>query len=287
MIASASVASIELARDLLESDVRYFEWGANVEDLDGASLAWMPGLQGMPAGCVVQLTDPIRIATRTPGGLDAWLGALERRLERLGCPRLRLYLQIRDDTAEETLACRGYASRIERGMVYTAPPPAAPSGIALHRIESEADWAAKAELHAACPVGADGYAVSATEWTILERRKAEAGTLEFFLLVMDGRVCGSIGFAPCTAIARLKNVIVHPAYRRQHVASRGLQLLCRLAADRGKRGLGAFVIVGEPHEDLYARCGFRPVTEQIEWVQSTEEAARPEDPAPEALPASL
>jgi GNAT superfamily N-acetyltransferase len=247
----------------------------------------MPGLEDVAAGCVVQLHDPGRIAAHAAGGLDGWLEALEHRLERLGCAQPRLYLQVPHAAAEDALARRGYAARVEYGMVYTGTPPPPPPGLTLHRVESDADWEAKINLHGECPDGPDGHATSPARWVTLERRKVEAGTLEMFLMLADGHVRGSLGFAPCAEIARLKNLVVHPAYRRQRVASRGLQLLCRLAAARGKRGLGAFVIPDPGRERLYARCGFRYLTEQTEWLRSARVAARADDPSllPQMAPA--
>ncbi len=238
------------------------------------------------AGCVVQLRDPSRIAAHSLGGLDGWLEALECRLERLGCPQPRLYLQLRHAGAERALARRGYAMRVEYGLAYTGTPPPPPAAIVLRRIESEADWAAKIALHAECSVGPDGHATPAARWVTLERRKAEAGALEMFLLVMDGQICGSVGFVPCADIGRLKNLVVHPAYRRQHVATRGVQLICRLAAARGTRGVGVFVVAGEAHEPLYAQCGFRHLTAQTEWLRSARVAAWPDDSSLAIHPAS-
>ena len=64
---SLPLANPSVERDLLargiESDCTYFEMGAQLEQLEGATVAWMPGLTRSPAAAVVHRVDPEAIIT--------------------------------------------------------------------------------------------------------------------------------------------------------------------------------------------------------------------------------
>jgi GNAT superfamily N-acetyltransferase len=261
---------LDIARDLLESDRQYFEWGARIEDLGGASLTWMAGIEGLPAGCAVQILEPRRI---TAGDADRWLAGVERRLHEIGCPHPRFYQQVPDAGLERALAARGYRRRTELGLVNLAPPPPTSCGVVLRPVRSDADWAAKVAMHADCPVGPDGYPAPAAAWVELERRKARDGQLEPLLIMVGEHVCGAIAFIARTDILRIKNVVIHPRYRRQRVATRAVERICTLAAAMGKRGAGIFAVPESPGHLVYRGCGFRVLTEQVEWLKVTPVAA--------------
>ncbi len=259
-----------LARDLVESDARYFEGGALVEDLGGALLARLPGFESAAAGCVVHRVDTARL----PRDLDGWLEGVEGRLAAIGCPSPRLYFADPFPALEAALAQRGYEPRLEIG--FATPPGADTSGdVVLVPVEGARAWAAKLALHREVGRGPDGHDTDAEVWVELERRKAAAGTLQPCLLVAsarrgDGapaRLLGAVALAPCGELLRLKNLVVHPAHRRQGVATAAIALGAHAAKALGKRALGCFAVAGGAGEVLYQRRGLVEVVRQTEWMR--------------------
>ena len=260
-----------MVHDLLQSDRRYFEWAASVEDLGGAYVSWMTGIEGLASGSVVQVTDAARIAG---GDADRWLARVEERLAGLGCPQARLYEQRPDPLLAPALFRRGYRPRTELGLVHAGLPARAPAGITLRSVTTEDDWATKLAMHADCPMAPDGHASVASLWVEMERRKARAGDLQPLLIMEDGDVCGAVGFIECSWLLRIKNLVVHPAHRRRSVATRAVRALCAMAASMGKSATGVFAVPDSAGHRVYEDCGFDVVTRQIEWQKVGLDAAR-------------
>jgi GNAT superfamily N-acetyltransferase len=249
--------------DLLESDARYFECAAEVQDLDGASLARMPGLEHVAAACVVHRVEPAGL----PDDAEAWLDGIERRLGEIGCPRPRVYLQRAVPVLERALRRRGYRPRDELAMLAAAPGSARPGGVSLCPIRTEEEWRAKLALHAACPLGPDGHDTAAEEWVEMERRKSETGALEPYLIAAGDAACGTLAVMECGALVRLKNIVMDPSRRRRGIAAQAIRCVLAMAAERGKLAVGCFAIAGEAGERLYRRCGFRRAGRQTEWAR--------------------
>ena len=247
--------------ELLESDRRYFESAASVEDLSGATLTRMPGLRSLPAACVVhRITSSARNCS-----LRTWLDRLEARVASLGYSRMRIYLQDDPPALKALLRQRGYDSTSEIGFL-KEPPQRLPSGAcSFEPVSSAREWAAKLQLHQACPMGPDGYPAPAEAWVDLEYRKTEAGYMEPFLARHDGRVCGTVSVAPATNLLRLKNIVVHPDFRGDGVGTQLVHHVLREARARGYPVVGVFGVEGSPGAALYRSCGFEAVTTQVEW----------------------
>jgi len=245
---------------LLESDRRYFELGARLERLEGATIAWMPGLEGMPAGCVVYGIEPA-VATAAPD----WLDELEGRLTAGGCGCRRLYLDGRSEPLEALLSRRGYRRREEIGWVASAGMEPERGDVALRPVASEGDWADKRSFHEACDESPLGYATAAEEWTAFERRKCETGRMQAYLMTVDGEVCGAIAAIEEVELLRVKNVIVHPVHQGNGIGSAAVRLLSQSAEELGKPAIGLF---GLPETvGFYRRIGMSPATVQWEWIR--------------------
>ena len=259
---SPSTHHISLAGTLLESDCRYFEFGAKVRSLDHAKLVHMPGLEELAAGCVVQRIAMLEL----PDDLDAWIGDVERRVRELGARRPRLYLQTRFLALELALERRGYRRREEFGWLSTTVPAAARSSVLLRPLESEADWRAKVSLHAACGVGPDGHVATPEKWVELERRKAEHGELKPYLIEQANEICGALALINCGELLRLKNLAVHPAHRGRGVGRQAIRQVFETARRHGKSAVGCFAIARGAGAVLYEHCGFEIVNFQTEWT---------------------
>jgi len=255
-----------LAETLVETDGLYFELGARAEALPGASLVRMPGLEHTAAGCVVQRVDPACI-----GDEVAWGYAVGERLGAVGCRLARIYLLGREPALEAALLRLGYEPREEIGFL--APVPRSPhrTGVRVRPVVTEVDWQIKHLLHEECPVQSDGHEGSAHEWVELERRKAEAGGMTCCLIEVDGEPCGAVATIELGPFLRIKNIVIHPAYRGRGLALATVHELGLVARRRGRRAFGCFAVAGGTGEAVYRRAGLAAVTSQFEWAKDLRE----------------
>ena len=255
---------LSLAAALLESDRRYFELGASVEGIEGAEVAWVPGMEAMPAGCVVHRVRPSVIggggAAEAEAAAEAgaaWVADVTRRLRGLRCGLARVYLDQPDPdpVLDRALAGAGYRRRVETGFLaegpLAAPPPGARDDVALREIVDDDGWEAKAKLHAGSDVAADGHVSRPEEWVEFERRKCATGGMRAFLVEVDGEVCGALATLEGDGLLRAKNVFVHADRRREGIAAESLRVLSRRAVDLGLAATGIFGVDGRPGAAVY------------------------------------
>ena len=242
----------------IETDRIYFELGATIEALPGATFAWMPGLVGAPAGTVVHRVDAAVIETLG----QAWLGDVEARLGQVEANLARIYLESRNGRADELLRGTGYTDRDELVFHHMLPDP--PPGLTLRSVTSEEDWARKLLLHKAAATSPDGHRHRASDWVALERRKGEHG-MESFLAEIDGETVGAIGAVWGDGLLRMKNIVVHPAHRRRSVGKMMLLNIAALGRARGVFEQCILAVRGEPGELLYRSAGMSVVGVQVEW----------------------
>jgi GNAT superfamily N-acetyltransferase len=239
------------------TDVAYFEMGAEVEQIPGAVLAWMPGLTGLAAGAVVQRVDG-EAAARMGSG---WVSEIEGALGRIGAPLARVYLD-EYSPAGPLLLQAGYAMRPE--IVFAHQIEAAPGEVELLGLDKGEAWERKERLHEEADRAPDGHPSSAADWVELERRKAADG-LENYLAMLGGEVVGAVGAIRGESILRLKNILIHPDHRRRGLGREMLNSLAALGRESGILEQAVFAVRGNAGERLYRACGMRPVGEVVEW----------------------
>lgn len=242
----------------IETDRDYFELGANVEPLPGAILAWLPGLESAAPGAVIQRVDPAIVAEHG----EQWLAEAEFALSRIGAATARVYLENRHVPVDALFRSAGYSDRAE--LIFAGSFEAPGPGLTLKPVESEADWDRKLELHRLIETPPDGHPTSASDWVALERRKCKAG-MKAYLIERDGETVGAIGALFGDRLVRLKNIVVHPAYRRQGI---GLAMLGHLGTIGAARGISdhiVFAVRGEIGELLYRAAGMRVIGSVVEW----------------------
>jgi ribosomal protein S18 acetylase RimI-like enzyme len=259
---SSPLPNDSLARSALvraiETDRIYFDQSAELRQLSGATLAWLPGLTGSPAAAVIHRVDPVAIAN----GGEAWIAEAEAAMADAGAVLARIYLDGRHAGADEQLRRGGYTDRDELAFVGNLPDP--PINMKLHPVTTELDWQAKVDFHEAVDETPDGHGNRAADWVELERRKCRAG-MDTFLAELDGAIVGAIGSVWGDCIVRAKNVVVHPAYRRRTI---GKAMLCHIAALGRARGVSeqcVMAVRGEAGELLYRAAGMQMVGYQVEW----------------------
>lgn len=257
----------EWARDLLESDRRYFEAGAEVIPVPGAVIARLTGVESLGAGCVVLRIDTGRVAADA----DRWFSNVEGRLRELGARQARLYLDATHTSLEPALRQRGYRSRAELGLARLAGVEGENLGIELVPAENEAGWASRLDLMRRIEHFPDGHTGEAEAWIAMERRKHRSGNLRPYLIQAGGNVVGAVAAAACGSILRMKNLAVDPAHRRRGIATATAVLFAGLAAQQGFAATGCFALEGEPGVVVYPRAGYREVARQTEWVRVFEE----------------
>ncbi|MGB3508767.1 MAG: GNAT family N-acetyltransferase [Microcoleaceae cyanobacterium] len=250
--------------ELLESDFIYFEQGAQIEYLEGAVFVQMTGLEKVAAACVVQRINPSVIFS----DLNEWLFIVEAKFRKSGNFLVRLYLQSQFEQLEIVLRKQGYQARTEIGLIgnYTAAKP--PNHLLLHPVKNEDDWLQKLLFHRDCKLGPDGYETEPEKWVEMERRKYEQGTLQPYLVEVNGQICGAVGTIETPNLLRLKNLVIHPQYRKRGFASQTVYLVSNLSKNMGKSGVGCFAVAGGIGEKVYQGCGLVPQTKQVEWTKN-------------------
>jgi ribosomal protein S18 acetylase RimI-like enzyme len=259
------------ARDLLESDRRYFEAGAELFPVPGAVIAALRGAESLAAGCVVQRID----AAQAASDADAWLAGVEGRLHALRSPRARVYLDTPHAPLERALERRGYRPRVEFGFVRAAG--GGPGGIEIELLpaEDEHGWSARRALMHRAGRGPDGHSMEPELWVAMERRKSRAGYMRPYLIRTGGEIVGAVCAAPCGSLLRMKNLIVDPGHRRRGVATATAVHFARLAEGKGFTATGCFALDGEPGLVVYPRAGYMLLARQTEWVRDLEATAVP------------
>lgn len=271
MIAHPPAPTIELAETkdslpttlagAIESDRRYFEMGARIDRLPGAELAWMPGLSRAPAAVVIHRVVPEVVAAVGP----AWAFDAERALRRIGAPMARIYLDRPGTAADSVLHQAGYASR--RELVFAGDLRGSVGVMTLRRLRDDGEWRRKLRFHEETPERPDGHNTAASDWVRLERAKCAAG-MQAFLAEVDGKTVGAIGLVRSGRLLRMKNIAIHPAFRRRGF---GLAMLRSLAALGRSMGLSTQCILaveGEVGERLYRAAGLDAIGAQVEWSKT-------------------
>jgi GNAT superfamily N-acetyltransferase len=261
-------SAASLAGELLDSDRRYFESAAVLEPAGGATIARVPGLERVSAGCVVQQVDP-SVLPRDPA---RWIELVEQRLLGHGCRRARFYLTGRHPALEAALLARGYRPQDETGYVIVVD--GRPAGrradaptVDLRPVTTADDWAAKLALHRLAGAGPDGHDSEPDAWVELERVRTTAGWMRPFFIVSRGAICGVVALASSEVLLRLKNLVIHPSWRRMGIGTAVLHRAQAIAWREGWAGVGAFALAGDPAEQMYRNAGYDPVARQTEWMR--------------------
>lgn len=242
----------------IETDRVYFEQAAELRQLDGATLAWMPGLTSSPAAAVMHRVSADTLAAAGA----AWAAAADRAFATIGAKLARIYLDERHTEADEVLRRAGYVDREELVFVGNLPDP--PPGFILRPVRSDANWEQKLNFHRAVEDSPDGHDNRPEELVAVERRKCGDG-MEAFLAESQGEILGAIGFIRGDRMMRVKNVVVHQAHRRRLVASSMLAHVAAMGRAEGIFEQCTLAVKGEVGELVYRAAGMSVVGAQVEW----------------------
>lgn len=253
----SATRSDELLRRVVETDRVYFELGAEIEQLPGGVLAWMPGLADCPASTVVHRLDPDVLLHDGA----SWIAHVEQRLQTIGVGLARIYCDARGP-GDAALSAAGYIGRDEVAFVhrFQADEPT----LALRAVQTGDGWDAKLALHEAMGLSPDGHDNDPKSWVDLERRKSGAA-LQPYLALYDGNVVGAICALWGDGLLRLKNTVIHPAHRRRSMGHAMLASLAAVGRQRDVHQQCVFAVRGSAGETFYRALGMREVGIQIEW----------------------
>ncbi len=249
------------------SDCDYFDMGAELMPLDGATLAWMPGLTRSPAAAVIHQVNQDAL---TSGG-TAWITAAEAAMASINASLSRIYLVGADERAGRLLSAAGYVARDELVFVGSVPP--SPLGLSLRRVDNEADWARKLRFHVATDETPDGHGNRAADWVELERRKCRAG-MESYLAVLDDEIVGAVGAIWYDGFLRTKNIVVARDRRRRGIGRAMLGCIAELGRKRGISEQCVLAVRGEDGELRYRAAGMAMIGLQVEWSRPIASIAR-------------
>jgi GNAT superfamily N-acetyltransferase len=257
----------EYVQELLDSDIAYFRAAANCENLLDCQIVKMPGLESLAAGCVVQGLLPQKGV-----GSNGWLQSIEDKLLEMNCEHARFYQQYPDDELAHNFKRHGYRKVEEVALLHTFSNDIIAEKdngeVSLRAVRSERDWSLKLLLHQVTSEYPDGHSSPAQTWLEMERRKCEAGYMQPFLIYYQDQVCGSVNLALSERLGRLKNLVVHPLWRRKGIGVQAARIIARQAWELGKAAAGCFAIDDAPSLTLYQSAGYLPVTKQFEWFKT-------------------
>ena len=242
----------------IETDRLYFELGAEIEQLPGAVLAVMPGLGRSAGAAVIHRVDPEVVARLG----DAWVQQTESALREAGAGLARIYMDECHGIADDLLREAGYAEREELAFSGELPDP--PEEFTLRPVEGAADWERKLELHQAIRTSPDGHPNDAREWVTLEQRKCDRG-MEAYLASVDDEIVGTVCAIVSGPMLRMKNVAVHPDFRRRSIGHSMIRALGLTGRQRGLTEQCVFAVAGDAGEAFYRAAGMRVIGSQVEW----------------------
>ncbi len=252
---------------LMESDRLYFETGAEIEIIPGATIASMTGLTTIPAGCVVHRIN----ADNAKESWDEWLDDIEIRFKQLGSSNFRLYLDNCIPELEKVLQKRGYHSQIEVALldeIISADKFCKDLSVTLRLVTSEEDWQHKLELHSEKEPGSDGHITESQAWVELERRKCATGVMNLYFICVGDDICGTVGSIKVNGLLRLKNLMVHSSCRKKGIGKAAVQALRNIAIESNMKAFGCFALIKSKGQRTYESAGLSVVTEQTEWIKA-------------------
>jgi len=258
------ISEAVLINELFESDNLYFEAGAVCEEVEGAIIANMPGLENLVAGCVVQRID-MQVVSADP---EAWLDNIELHLKKLAVHRARIYIQSHNDIVFTTLLHRGYRPADEVALLlHTNSSHKPDKSVTLSPILDQEGWDERLSIYRRIRKGPDGHISPPEQWIELEKRKCNAGYMLPYLIYKNEDVCGAVNVAVHQHLVRLKNIAIHPDFRRKNCGASAASLFSELAKQYSKSAAGCYAIDNQASLSMYKKAGYVPVAKQTEWLK--------------------
>jgi len=254
---------------LTASELDYFKRGARVEQTLAGNLCWIEGFEELPCGCVLH-----NVTTEQIDKFDRWLSQVEKRFANQGACAVRIYFASDIKEYKALLKSYGYHLSREKGLAmeidkYEKALIASRTYPDLRwvEIDTQARLRDRQNLYLSADKGPDGHNMNGFRFADFEQLKMESGYMTSFLLYHSQVAVGTVSLSVHNEFARLKNLFVHPEFRRQGLARRMTLLILEEA--RAKRALyfGAYALEGSQGHDVYTYCGMKDLIFQTECLK--------------------
>ena len=246
----------------LDTERSYFRLGADAQEIDGALVAIMPGLERLPAASVCIFSE----RNMEQDEAARAVAHIESAFRRAGVATARIYTGKTSDGFDSGMRAAGYRRRTEKIHAFCPLPSSAAAGTAWRPVAGDGDWVAKAAIHALPSAASDGYDASPEQWIALERLKSQTDALGFWLYLEGGEPVATTGLMRCTeGVLRIKNFYVRADRRGRGVGKAALSSLLRQLKEAGENAVVVLSIEGSVGERLYRSAGARAIGRIFEW----------------------
>ncbi len=243
-----------------ESDNAYYELGVKFQDLPGFRMAWAPGLEEIPAGCLALRADTTAAETDPRG----WVETCESALNKVTPATYRMLVQDGSPRLDAQLVASGYRKRLETAFVSPSEEPPVHDRVTLKPVVTWPEWSLKclAERES-CRAGEETKGGDPLFWEELQRRKWKSGKLRCYLIEAEGHVCGTVSALEATTVLRMKNLSIRPDCRGRGFGKRAVWAFWRMALETGNSAIGA--IGRGPETALFRAAGLQEVGWQADY----------------------
>ena len=248
--------------EAIESEIAYYSCSARVVTGPNWMATQLPGFEHVvSAGYCYWHPVPTETAL-----IMSTLADIDSALAKMGATHTRLYTRHLSPHFASILRQLGFQSRRETIHAHTLRPSLAVHVASLREriVQSKLDWRDKQYLHDASGQLSDGHHALAADWIEMEIERAAAGRVRFYLYEFAGQVVATAGLMKSGCVMRLKDVLVHPRFRRMGIARTALALLCQHASSRP---VVLFAIDGSAGQRLYHSMGFQTVGTVYESIR--------------------
>ncbi len=252
-------------RELLESDRFYFELNARKQRVGPFQLAWLSGLEDLPAGAVCHQV----VRDEVMGGsaeIKKCLQEIEHRFSGFQNPMVRIYGG-NSQSLTQVMLQRGYQCREEVVYARTQGARSDRRGVQLRPVREEGEWQQKLSLHAESDSFVDGHSYSPASWVALEKARAETGCVKFYLIEQDGKLHGTVGLMRIGSALRVKNLFLRPDSRGRGLGAATLARIFDRINGSDTRAAGVVALRREPAEGFYRACGMNEIGTLVEWTR--------------------
>ena len=254
----------DLVRRALAVNQALLALGNEVFEAEGATF-----VRNRSAPSIRDANHVAGVRVRTPDQIDGVLARVER--EYMGAPHRRFDVDL--DTPPEfeaRLALDGYRCEEALVLLLEGALVGEPPRHEIRLIESEADWAAYAALHA---IDWRDYAARlgrpvepGVGEAMIRCRRAKTPSVRWWLACVDGEPRAYFSSWEGTeGVGQVEDLFTHPDFRHRGLAT---ALIHHSVADCRAHGAGPVVIIADPTDtpkEMYAAMGFRPVAVRREW----------------------
>jgi GNAT superfamily N-acetyltransferase len=254
----------DLVRRVLAVNQALLALGNESFEVEGATF-----VRNLEAPSIRDSNHIAHVRARTPAEIDSLLARVER--EYAAVPHRRFDMDLETPPEfEARLALEGYRSDEALVLLLEGELLGETKPCDIRLVQSDADWAAYAALHA---IDWRDYSerlgreeepeVGAA---MMGRRRAKTPPVRWWLACVDGEPRAYFSSWEGTdGVGQIEDLFTHPDFRHRGLAT---ALIHHSVADSRAHGAGPVVIIADPTDtpkQMYAAMGFHPIAVRREW----------------------